>query len=142
MPAFPVSDKKAKELRDRLTALACAESDFEERFIGRNGVELVHRSSGVRVRSLGRGNQSLNRFFARRLLADELEARLRNKTRHMVKAERIREQKGRNTHRETLPDQFAQFALRPLAGPDQEPGSRQLKRQLALLRQIKEEENR
>jgi hypothetical protein len=140
--AFPVSDKKAKVLRDRLTALACTESDIEERFIGRTGVELVHRPSQLRVRSSRRGNQSLNRFLARRLLADELEARLRNKTRHTVKAERIREQKGRNTHRSTLPDQFAQFTLRPLAGPDQQPGSRQLERQLAQLRQIKEEENR
>jgi hypothetical protein len=59
-----------------------------------------------------------------------------------VKAERIREQKGRNTHQATLPDQFAQFALRPLAGADRQPGARQLERQLAQLRQIKQEENR
>jgi len=142
VPAFPVSDKKAKALRDRLTALACTESDIEERFIGRTCVELVHSPSGVRVRSSGRGNQSLNRFLARRLLADELEARLRNKTRHTVKAKKIREEKGRNTHRATLPDQFAKFALRPLAGPDQQTGSRQLERQLAQLRQIKQVENR
>ena len=39
------------------------------------------------------GAQALNRFLARRLLADELEARLQNKTRQVVKAEKIRESK-------------------------------------------------
>jgi peptide chain release factor len=139
--AFPVSEKKAKALRDRLTALACTESEIDERFIGRTGVELLHRPTGVRVRSSGRGSQSLNRFLARRLLADELEARLQRKTRHIVKAEKIRVQKGKENHRSGLPDQFAQFTLRPLVAPDKQPGSRELERQLAQLRQIKDVEN-
>jgi protein subunit release factor B len=142
VPAFPVSEKKAKALRDRLTALACTGSDIDERFIGRTGVELLHRPTGVRVRSSGRGTQSLNRFLARRLLADELEARLQKKTRHILKAEKIREQKGKNNHRSNLPDHFAQFTLRPLVAPDQQRGSRELEKRLAQLRQIKEVENR
>ena len=141
MPAFPVSERKAKALRDRLTALACKEPDIEERFIGRTGVELLHRRTGVRVRSSGRGGQSLNRFLARRLLADELEARLQNKTRHILKAEKIREQKNKTDHRSTLPEHYAQFTLRPLVAPDQQPGSRELEKWLAKLKQINEVEN-
>jgi peptide chain release factor len=99
VPAFPVSAKKANALRERLVALHCSEGDFEEFFFGRTGVELRHRASGIRVRSRQRGCQALNRFIARRLLADELEARLQNKTRRMLKAEKIREAKRRNTRR-------------------------------------------
>jgi peptide chain release factor len=139
--AFPVSEKKAKALRDRLTALACSDSDIVERFVGRTGVDLLHRPTGVRVRSSGRGSQSLNRFLARRLLADELEARLAGKTRHIVKAEKIRLQKGKETHRPGLPGHFASFTLRPLVAPDQQPGSRVLERRLGQLRQIKDVED-
>lgn len=124
-----------------MIALACSESDIEERFIQRSGVELVHRPSGVRVRCSGRGSQSLNRFLARRLLADELEARLKNKTRHTVKAEKIRQRKGKSS-RSTLSERFAQFTLRPLVAPDRQPGARELEKRLARLTQIKAEENR
>jgi hypothetical protein len=136
VPAFPVSEKKAKALRDRLSALACPESDIDERFIERCRVELVHRPTGVRVRSSGRGGQSLNRFLARRLLADELEARLCNKTRHLVKAEKIREQKGKRS-RSTISDLAAHFTLRPL----QQPASGELLKRVAQLRQVNEEES-
>jgi peptide chain release factor len=138
--AFPVSEKKAKALRERLTALACSEADIDERFIRRSGVELVHRPTGVRVRSSGRGCQSLNRFLARRLLADELEARLQNKTRHLIKAEKIRQEKGKNK-RPTMSDQVAQFMLRPLPEADQRLGSREIEKRLSQLKQINEVEN-
>jgi hypothetical protein len=62
----------------------------------------------------------LNRFLARRLLADELEARLQNKTRHMVKAEKIRESK-RRTHRRGIPERLAKFAVLFLDPSDQQP---------------------
>jgi peptide chain release factor len=96
--AFPVSEKKALALRSRLEALQCSERDLEESFFSRNGVALRHRPTGIRVRCCRESSQALNRFLVRRLLADELEARLQNKTRHQVKAERLREAKGkRNT---------------------------------------------
>jgi hypothetical protein len=62
----------------------------------------------------------LNRFLARRLLADELEARLQNKTRHMVKAEKIRESKRRNNRR-GVAERLAQFAVLFLDLSDQQP---------------------
>ena len=136
MPAFPVSKKKADALRERLICLRCSEADIEESFFRRSGVELRHRPSGIRIRCCERGGQALNRFFARRLLADELEARLQNKTRHIAKAEKLRELK-KKTLRRGLAEQFA---LRPLALPEQQPASKELAKLLVQLEQINREE--
>jgi peptide chain release factor len=141
VPAFPVSEKKAKALRERLIALRCSEGDIEEHFIQRTGVELRHRPSGIRIRCSESRRQSLNRFLARRLLADELEARLQNKTRHIVKAEKIRELKGK-TNRQGVAECFAQFSLRPLGPPDQQPVPKELAQLLTQLEKIREEDAR
>ena len=100
----------------------------------------MHRPTGVRVRSSSRGCQSLNRFLARRLLADELEARIQNKTRHLIKGEKIRQEKCKSK-RSTMSDQVAQFMLRPLQKADQGLGSREIEKRLSQLRQINEVEN-
>jgi peptide chain release factor len=139
--AFPVSKKKADALRERLICLRCPEADIEESFFRRSGVELRHRPSGIRIRCCEHGGQALNRFLARRLLADELEARLQNKTRHIAKAEKLRELK-RRTLRRGLAEQFAQFALRPLALPEQQPVPKELGKLLIQLEQINREETR
>ena len=141
MPAFPVTEKKAKALRERLIALRCSEGDIEESFFQRWGVELRHRPTGVRIRCSERRCQALNRFLARRLLADELEARLQNKTRHIVKAEKIRELKGR-TNRPGVAERLAQFTLRPLASARTETASKELGKLLTQLEKIKNEEDR
>ena len=141
MPAFPVSEKKVKALRERWKALGCSEGDVEESFLRGTGVELRHRPSGIRVRCSERRAQALNRFLARRILADELEARLQNKTRSMVKAEKLREMKGR-TNRKGVAERLAQFTLRPLASPDQQPVSKVLGKLLTQLQRMKEEETR
>jgi hypothetical protein len=122
-------------------ALCCSERDIEESFFRRSGVDLLHRPTGIRVRCSQRSCQALNRFLARRLLADELEARLQNKTRHTVKAERIRELKGR-TNRGGIAERLAQFALRPLALPGQQPAPKELVKLLTQLERIKKEETR
>jgi hypothetical protein len=141
VPAFPVSEKKAKALRDRLMALRCSEGDIEESFFRRAGVELRHRPSGIRVRCCERSCQSLNRFLARRLLADELEARLQNKTRHIVRAEKIRELKGKS-RRKGVAERLAECNLRPLAIPGQQSASKELSKLLHHLGNIKAEEDR
>jgi hypothetical protein len=117
VPVFPVSNKKARVLRDRFAALRCSEQDFEESFFKGNGVELRHRATGIRIRCCRETSQALNRFLARRLLADELEARLQDKTRHQVKAERLREEKGKKS-RSSVSDKLRQYAL---ARKSQEP---------------------
>jgi len=63
------------------------------------------------------------------MLADELEARLQNKTRHEVKAEIIREAKGKLK----CPRMTDQFALRPLAPAVQQSAPKELGRLLAQL---------
>ena len=141
MPAFPVSEKKAKALRERLMALHCTEGEIEEHFLRRSGVELRHRPSGIRIRCGESRCQALNRFLARRLLADELEARLQNKTRHIVKAEKIRASKGR-TNRPSVGESFAQFSLRPVSSPEQQPVPKALAQFLTQLEKIREEDAR
>jgi peptide chain release factor len=140
VPDFPVSEKKAKALRERLIALRCPEGDIEENFLRRSGVELRHRPTGIRVRCCERRCQAPNRFLARRLLAEELEARLRNKTRHIVKADKIRALKGRS-NRPSVADRLAQFTLRPATPPDRQPVPKELAQLLSHLDKINNEED-
>jgi hypothetical protein len=113
VPAYPVSDKKARALRSRLAALQCSEQDLEESFFKRNGVDLRHPATGIRIRCCRETSQALNRFLARRLLADELEARLQNKTRHQVKAEKLREAKGKRSA-QGIAEKLREYVLRPI----------------------------
>lgn len=83
---FPVSDKKNAELQQRMRELNICEDDLDETFIrggGKGGqkinktsscVNLAHRPSGTVVRCQKERSRELNRFFARRLLCDQLEA--------------------------------------------------------------------
>ena len=64
------------------------------------------------------------------MLADELEARLQKKTRHEVKAERIREAK-RKLKRPGLAERLDQFALRPSAPAGQQSARKELGKLLA-----------
>ncbi len=88
-----------------MSALSLAEPQLAEEYFrvggGMNGVHLLHRPTGIRVRSQREWSQGMNRFFARRLLVEELEARAHGQTRHEAKAERLREEKMRrkNSHR-------------------------------------------
>ena len=111
MAAFPVSDRKARALRERLAALRCFEHEIQESFIKGNGVDLYHTSTGIRIRCCQRTSQALNRFLARRLLADELEARSQNKTRHQVKAEKLREAKRKRTV-PSMAERFEEYVVR------------------------------
>jgi hypothetical protein len=118
VPAFPVSDKKARALRSRLAALQCSEQDLEESFFKGNGVDLRHRATGIRIRCCRETSQALNRFLARRLLADELEARLQNKTRYQVKAEKLRETKGKRSV-PGITERLRQYILPPIEGKNE-----------------------
>jgi protein subunit release factor B len=81
----PVRPEKQRELLERFERLGILEKDLEERFVrasGRGGqklhktsscVWLTHRPTGVRVKCEAGRSQALNRFLARRRLADKLE---------------------------------------------------------------------
>ena len=141
VPVFPVSERKAKALRERLNALRCSESDLEENFFQGAGVALRHVPTGIRIRCSQQRCQALNRFLARRLLADELEARLQNKSRHEVKAEKIRESKGK-PKRSAVQKHLDQFTLRQLPSSSEQAPPRELGRLLIQLENFGKEESR
>lgn len=110
---FPVSEKKIAELIKRFETLDIFEKDLEENFIlgsgkggqkvnkTHNGVDLLHIPSGCRVQCHRDRERSMNRFFARRLLADAIErqkngGKLESETQ---KNEKIRKQKARRKRR-------------------------------------------
>src|ERR1700741_2560082 len=102
-----------------MDAMGCHERDLEESFRG-TSITILHRPTGIRVRCNRERSQALNRFFARRLLVEELEAKVQNKTRHEVKAEQLREKKGRNK-KPRVDQSLSQFLLRPEKAPTISP---------------------
>jgi protein subunit release factor B len=129
---FPVSSDKAQSLRARLLALGILEDDLDESFVrsgGKGGqnvnkvstcVVLVHRPSGIQIKCQQERTQGLNRYLARKLLADKIEAeRLGAKSRQQQEAERIRRQKRRRSRRaknRMLSDKHAQSDKKALRG--------------------------
>ena len=107
MLRFPVSEQKQADLNERMRQLRLAEGEIEESYFKASspggqkanktltGVNLMHRPTGVRVRCQRERSQGINRFLARRLLVEELEARQHGKTRHSAKAEKLRAEKDR-----------------------------------------------
>jgi len=107
MSTFPVSTEKEGQLAQRMAALDVREADIEETFVRSSGhggqnvnktstcVMLLHRPTGVQVKCQATRQQGLNRFLARRLLLDKIEA-LKN---GFVAAERSRIEKIRRQKR-------------------------------------------
>jgi protein subunit release factor B len=115
MASFPVSSDKEKRLSERMRALGVRESDIDEQFVRSSGaggqnvnkvstcVLLYHRPSGVRVKCQEERSQALNRFLARRLLLDKIEAKLRGaETAEEQKIAKIQRQKRKRSRRAKL----------------------------------------
>ena len=112
MSAFPVSLEKENQLMQRMTALGVREADIEESFVRSGGhggqnvnktstcVMLHHRPTGVQVKCQATRQQGLNRFLARRLLLDKIEA-MKNGfvAARRAEIERIRRQKRKRSRR-------------------------------------------
>jgi protein subunit release factor B len=112
MSKFGVSPEKERALEARLLTLHIHEEDLEETFIRSSGpggqhvnktstcVRLLHRPSGLSVKVQRSRSQGLNRFLARRLLADRLEQQLRGAgSSQALQRDKIRRQKQRRVRR-------------------------------------------
>ena len=129
---LPVSSDKANVLRLRLAALHIQEEDLDESFVRSSGkggqnvnkvatsVVLVHRPTGTSVKCQQERSQGLNRYLARKLLADRIEAaQLGRQSQQQQDSERIRRQKRRRSRRaknRMLADKRAQGAKKALRG--------------------------
>jgi len=109
---FPVTSEKERVLVARLAALGIREDDLAERFVrsaGKGGqnvnkvatcVVLRHLPSGIVVKCQEARTQAMNRFLARRRLADEIEARRGGAASARVQEiARLRRQKRRRSRR-------------------------------------------
>ena len=130
---FPVSSDKVRELRERMERLGIFEDDLEEQFVrsgGKGGqnvnkvatcVVLLHRLSGTQIKCQQERSQGLNRYLARKLLADKIETeRLGKQSAQQQEAERIRRQKRRRSRRaknRMLADKHARATVKQGRGP-------------------------
>ena len=112
MTIFSVSGKKREELEARMRRLGIRDEDLEEKFIRSSGpggqrtnkvatcVFLSHRPSGLTVKCQEERSRALNRFLARRRLADKLEEiHLGRLSAERQRREKIRRQKRRRSRR-------------------------------------------
>lgn len=112
MSAFPVSVEKETQLAQRMAVLGVREADIEESFVRSGGhggqnvnktstcVMLLHRPTGVQVKCQETRQQGLNRFIARRLLLDKIEAAQTGRVAaQRAEIEKIRRQKRKRSRR-------------------------------------------
>lgn len=107
MSAFPVSPEKEAQLVQRMAALGVREADIDESFVRSGGhggqnvnktatcVMLFHHPTRLQVKCQTTRSQGLNRYLARRLLLDKIEALKKG----YVDAERSRIEKIRRQKR-------------------------------------------
>jgi protein subunit release factor B len=107
MSAFPVSPEKEAQLAQRMAALGVREADIDESFVRSGGhggqnvnktatcVMLFHHPTRLQVKCQTTRSQGLNRYLARRLLLDKIEALKKG----YVDAERSRIEKIRRQKR-------------------------------------------
>ncbi|HUU36913.1 MAG TPA: peptide chain release factor-like protein [Candidatus Desulfaltia sp.] len=112
---FGVRPEKQEALRLKMERLGIREQDILEKFIhggGKGGqkinksascVYLKHRPTGIEVKCQAERSQLLNRFLARRILAEKIGRKiLGEQNEEIQRVERIRRQKRRRSRRAKL----------------------------------------
>jgi protein subunit release factor B len=112
MATFGVSPDKERALADRMEALGIREEDLVEKFIRSGGhggqnvnkvatcVYLKHLPTGTEVKCQQERSQALNRYLARRILADKIEAAvLGRRSAEEQRIAKIRRQKRKRSKR-------------------------------------------
>lgn len=110
-----VSKEKREALREKMESLGIHEKDIVEKFVrstGKGGqkvnktstcVYLKHMPTGIEVKCQRERYQAVNRYLARKILADKLETQLRGKeSEEQKKIAKIRRQKRKRSKRAKL----------------------------------------
>ena len=135
MGQFPVSLDKESQLAQRMAALGVREADIEESFVRSGGhggqnvnktstcVMLVHGPTQLRVKCQSTRQQGMNRFLARRMLLDKIEAQQTGAVAARTsEEEKIRRQKRRRSRR---------AKQRLLADKSHQAGKKELRRKVS-----------
>lgn len=120
MATFGVSPDKEQALADRMAALGIREEDIVEKFIRSGGhggqnvnkvatcVYLKHLPTGTEVKCQQERFQSLNRYLARRILTDKIEAavmgRQSEEERRIAKIRRQKRKRSKRAKEKILAD--------------------------------------
>ncbi|MBN3037785.1 MAG: peptide chain release factor-like protein [Candidatus Omnitrophica bacterium] len=109
---MPVSKEKKEALRRKMQSLGIRQQDIQERFIRSSGkggqkvnktstcVYLRHLPSGIEVKCQIERSQALNRFLARRILVNKIEAHILGRlSAERKRIEKIRRQKRKRSKR-------------------------------------------
>jgi protein subunit release factor B len=120
MATYGVGADKEQALEERMERLGIREEDLVEKFVrsgGRGGqnvnkvatcVYLKHLPSGAEVKCQQERSQALNRFLARRILADKIEAAILGKAsaeeRRIAKIRRQKRKRSRRAKEKMLAD--------------------------------------
>jgi len=115
MAAYTVSEKKEKALIEKMERLGIYEKDIVEKFVRSSGkggqkvnktstcVYLKHVPTQIEVKCQEERSQALNRYLARKILADKIEKIVLGKeSEEQQRIEKIRRQKRKRSKRAKL----------------------------------------